>query len=156
MINKVIKGLRGDTFLIARDLGLEVLSEPGGLVKLVGEIRSYVFPRAREETKEFYRAGQKQGGPLFRQLGKAMLSYIQRRRRWWYMLCELDDIMVFVDSLRTKLMLELSGLNRQKILVVKACADTKDFEGVGKVLIENYSDTHLREGLRSWTGRGNP
>ena len=53
-------------------------------------------------------------------------------------------------------MLELSGLNRQEILVVKACADTKDFEGVGKVLIENYSGTHLREGSRSWTGRGNP
>ena len=53
-------------------------------------------------------------------------------------------------------MLELSGLNRQEILVVKACADTKDFEGVGKVLIENYSGTHLREGSRSWIGRGNP
>ena len=63
--------------------------------------------------------------------------------------------MVVLDSLRTELMLELSGLNRKEILVVKGCADTKDFEGVGKVLIENYSGTHLREGLRSWTGRGN-
>ena len=43
-----------------------MLSEPGGLVKFVGEIRSYVFPRAREEAKELYRTGQKQGGPLFR------------------------------------------------------------------------------------------
>ena len=152
----MIEGLRGDAFSIARDLGLEVLSEPGGLVKLVGEIRSHVFPRAREEAKELFRAGQKQGGPLSRQPGEPMLSYVQRRRRWWHMLCELDDTMVFSDSLRTELMLELSGLNRQEILVVKACADTKDFEGVGKVLIENYSGTHLREGSRSWTGRGNP
>ena len=154
LVNKVIEGLRGDAFSIARDLGLEVLSEPGGLVKLVGEIRSHVFPRAREEAKELFRAGQKQGGPLSRQPGEPMLSYVQRRRRWWHMLCELDDTMVFSDSLRTELMLELSGLNRQEILVVKACADTKDFEGVGKVLIENYSGTHLREGSRSWTGRG--
>ena len=156
LVNKVIEGLRGDAFSIARDLGLEVLSEPGGLVKLVGEIKSHVFPRAREEAKELFRAGQKQGGPLSRQPGEPMLSYVQRRRRWWHMLCELDDTMVFSDSLRTELMLELSGLNRQEILVVKACADTKDFEGVGKVLIENYSGTHLREGSRSWTGRGNP
>ena len=156
LVNKVIEGLRGDAFSIARDLGLEVLSEPGGLVKLVGEIKSHVFPRAREEAKELFRAGQKQGGPLSRQPGEPMLSYVQRRRRWWHMLCELDDNMVFSDSLRTELMLELSGLNRQEILVVKACADTKDFEGVGKVLIENYSGTHLREGSRSWTGRGNP
>ena len=145
LVNKVIEGLRGDAFSIARDLGLEVLSEPGGLVKLVGEIKSHVFPRAREEAKELFRAGQKQGGPLSRQPGEPMLSYVQRRRRWWHMLCELDDTMVFSDSLRTELMLEL-----------KACADTKDFEGVGKVLIENYSGTHLREGSRSWTGRGNP
>ena len=135
-LNKVIEGLRGDAFSIARDLGLEVLSKPGGLVKLVGEIKSHVFPRAREEAKELFRAGQKQGGPLSRQPGKPMLSYVQRRRRWWHMLCELDETMVFSDSLRTELMLELSGLNRQEILVVKACADTKDFEGVGKVLIE--------------------
>ena len=60
----MIEGLRGDAFSIARDLGLEVLSEPGGLVKLVGEIKSHVFPRAREEAKELFRAGQKQGGPL--------------------------------------------------------------------------------------------
>ena len=132
LVNKVIEGLRGDAFSIARDLGLEVLSEPGGLVKLVGEIKSHVFPRAREEAKELFRAGQKQGGPLSRQPGEPMLSYVQRRRRWWHMLCELDDTMVFSDSLRTELMLELSGLNRQEILVVKACADTKDFEGVGK------------------------
>ena len=54
LVNKVIEGLRGDAFSIARDLGLEVLSEPGGLVKLVGEIRSHVFPRAREEAKELF------------------------------------------------------------------------------------------------------
>ena len=29
-----------------------------------------------------------------------------------------------------ELMLELSGLSRQEVLVVKACAATKDFEGV--------------------------
>ena len=66
----MIEGLRGDAFSIARDLGLEVLSEPGGLVKLVGEIKSHVFPRAREEAKELFRAGQKQGGPLSRQPGE--------------------------------------------------------------------------------------
>ena len=34
LVNKVIEGLRGDAFSIARDLALEVLSEPGGLVNL--------------------------------------------------------------------------------------------------------------------------
>ena len=132
LVNKVIEGLRGDAFSIARDLGLEVLSAPGGLVRLVNEIKAHVFPRAKEEAKELFRAGQKQGGPLSRQPSEPMLSYVQRRRRWWTMLRELDDSMEFSDSLRTELMLELSGLNRQEILVVKACANTKDFEGIAK------------------------
>ena len=155
LVNRVIEGLRGDAFSIARDLGLEVLSAPGGLIRLVNEIKAHVFPRAKEEAKELFRAGQKQGGPLSRQPSEPMLSYVQRRRRWWAMLRELDDSMEFSDSLRTELMLELSGLNRQEILVVKACANTKDFEGIAKVLVENYSGIHLREGSRSWTGRGN-
>ena len=36
LVNKVIEGLRGDAFSIARDLGLEVLSEPGGLSETCG------------------------------------------------------------------------------------------------------------------------
>ena len=48
------------------------------------------------------------------------------------------------------------GVERTQSTRDPRCADTKDFEGVGKVLIENYSGTHLREGSRSWTGRGNP
>ena len=52
-----------------------------------------------------------------------------------------------------ELMLELSGLSRQEVLVVKACAATKDFEGVAKVLVDQYSGIHVREGSRSWNGR---
>ena len=37
-----------------------------------------------------------------------------------------------------ELMLELSGSSRQAVLVVKACATTKDFEGVAKVLVDQY------------------
>ena len=42
--------------------------------------------------------------------------------------------MALSDGLRMELMLELSGLSWQEVLVVKACATTKDFEGVAKVL----------------------
>ena len=51
-------------------------------------------------------------------------------------------------------MLELAGLSRQEILVVKACATSKTFEGYAQVLIDHYSGVHLREGSRSWQGRG--
>ena len=61
--------------------------------------------------------------------------------------------MALSDGLRMELMLELSGLSRQEVLVVKACADTKDFEGVAQVLVDQYSGIHLREGSKSWVGR---
>ena len=61
--------------------------------------------------------------------------------------------MQLLDSLRMELMLELSVLSRQEGLVVRACATSKDFEGVAKVLVEQYGQIHLHEGSRSWTGR---
>ena len=49
-------------------------------------------------------------------------------------------------------MLELSGLQRQEVLVVKACATTKDLEGYAAILVDHYSGIHMREEGRSWNG----
>ena len=154
LVNKIVEGLRGDAFLLARDLGLETLARPGGLERLIEVIRNHVFPRALEESKELFRAGQKHGGPLSRQPTESMLSYTQRRRRWWTLLVELDPTMMISEAFRTELLLEMSGISRQEILVVKACRKSDDFKGTARVLVDNYSGIHLREGSRSWTGRG--
>lgn len=58
------------------------------------------------------------------------------------------------ESFRIELMLELSGISRQEILLVKACRTDSSFEGTARVLIDHYSGIHLREGSRSWTGKG--
>ena len=156
LVNKIIEGLRGDAFSIARDMGLERLVQVGGLEALVAAIKTHVFPRAQEEAKELFRAGQKYGGPLARQPSEPMLSYTQRRRRWWTLLQELDPTMQLSDTLRMELMLELSGLSRQETLVVRACATTKNFEGVAAVLVDQYSGIHLRETSKSWMSRSAP
>ena len=78
LVNKVVEGLRGDAFLIARDMGLEFLIVPGGIERLVELVRQNVFPRATEEAKELFRMGQRQGGPFSRQSGESMLSFTQR------------------------------------------------------------------------------
>ena len=99
-------------------------------------MKAFVFPRANEEAKELFRAGQKHGGQLSHQSGEFMLSYTNRRKRWWSVLQELDSTMMLSDSLRAELLLELSGLSRQEILVTKACANPKNFEGHCKVLVD--------------------
>ena len=108
MVQKVLEGLREEAFELARDIGVDVLTQPGGLRKFVEKLRDNVFPRASEEARELFKVGQKPGS-LARQNGESMLSYVPRRRRWWNLL-----------KMRVELLLELSGLSRQEIIVIKA------------------------------------
>ena len=62
LVTKVVEGLRGDAFLIARDLGLETLTREGGFEYLVERIKSHVFHRAEEEAKELLGQAKRQVG----------------------------------------------------------------------------------------------
>ena len=83
-----------------------------------------------------------------------MLSYVGRRRRWWKILTEFGSSMELSESLRRELLLELSALQGQEILVVKACAVTEDFEGyAAAILVDHYSGIYMRGGGQSWNGQ---
>ena len=143
MVQKVLEGLREEAFELARDIGVDVLTQPGGLRKFVEKLRDVVFPRASEEARELFKVGQKPGS-LARQNGESMLSYVSRRRRWWKLLKTLDGSIELSEPMRVELLLELSALSRQEIIVIKACA--KSFESVAATVVEQYSGVHLREG----------
>ena len=146
MVQKVLEGLREEAFELARDIGVDVLTQPGGLRKFVEKLRDNVFPRASEEARELFKVGQKPGS-LARQSGEPMLSCVSRRRRWWNLLKTLDGSIELSEPMRVELLLELSGLSRQEIIVIKACApDAKSFESVAATLVEQYSGVQLREG----------
>ena len=146
MVQKVLEGLREEAFELARDIGVDVLTRPGGLRKFVEKLRDTVFPRASEEARELFKVGQKPGS-LARQNGESMLSHVSRRRRWWKLLKTLDGSIESSEPMRVELLLELSGLSRQEIIVIKACApDAKSFESVAATLVEQYSGVHLCEG----------
>ena len=128
------------------------LTAPGGLRDFISRMSNVMFPRAAEEARELFRAGQRQGA-LARQGGESMLSHVSRRRRWWKLLKSLDDSIELSEPMRVELVFELSGLNRQESLVIKACtSNAKSFEAVSATLVEHYSGVHLKEG-RS-LGRG--
>ena len=146
MVQKVLEGLREEAFELARDIGVDVLTQPGGLRKFVEKLRDNAFPRASEEARELFKVRQKPGS-LARHNGESMLSYVSRRRRWWNLLNTLDGSIELSEPMRVELLLELSGLSRQEIIVIKACApDAKSFESVAATLVEQYSGVHLREG----------
>ena len=146
MVHRVLEGLRDEAFELARDIGVDALTAPGGLRSFIERMREVVFPRATEEARELFRAGQRPG-TLSRQAGESMLSYISRRRRWWNLLKTLDASIELSEPMHVELLLELSGLSRQEALVVKACtADPKKFEQIANTLVQHYTGVHLREG----------
>ena len=123
-----------------------MLTQPGGLRKFVNKLSDVVFPRASEEARELFKTGQVPSS-LARQSQESMLSYVSRRRRWWKLLKTLDSSIELSEPMRAELFLELSGLTRQEIIVIKACApDAKSFESVAATLVEQNSGVHLREG----------
>ena len=112
MVQNVLEGLREEAFELARDIGVDVLTQPGGLRKFVEKLRDVVFPRASEEARELFKTGQKPGS-LARQNQESMLSYVSRRRRWWKLLKTLDGSIELSEPMRVELLLELSGLSRR-------------------------------------------
>ena len=130
MVHRVLEGLRDEAFELARDIGVESLTAPGGLRFFVEKMREVVFPRrATEEARELFRAGHMAYSP-----GKQLLR-------------TLDTTIELSEPMRVELLLELSGLTRQEALVIKACADdSKNFDAVSRVLVDHYSGVHLREG----------
>ncbi|CAJ1328784.1 unnamed protein product, partial [Effrenium voratum] len=158
LTHRIVEGLRGDAFLVARDLGLDALSEPQGIENLIKQMRDMVFPRATEEARELFRVGQKPQGALSRQRGESMISYISRRRRWWRTLVEMDPTLSLSEQMRSELMLELANISHQEILVIRACSEGgRELSKVEEALIRNYGGVHLREGRvlgPSSTGKG--
>ena len=120
MVHRVLEGLRDEAFELARDIGIESLTAPGGLRNFLAQLRNVVFLHAAEEARELFRAGQRHG---------------------------VDSSIELSEPMRVELLLELSGLSRQESLVIKACTSNfRSFEAVAATSVEHYSGVHLKEG----------
>ena len=146
-VSKILEGLRGDAFSIARDIGLNRLLRPDGIDHLIEQIRQQAFPLQSEEASELFRQGQLLSGPLAKQPGEPMLSYIARRKRWWSTLCELDPDIRLSEAMHANLLVELSGLSRQEQLMVKTAARSQTTDEFACVLVQHHSVVHMKERL---------
>ena len=77
-MSKIIEGLRGDAFVVAKQIGLKALCEvgddfaPSGADLLIKKVREVVFPLTTHEAKELFRQYTKPSGSLARQTGESM------------------------------------------------------------------------------------
>ena len=129
---KIVEGLRGDAFAIARGVGMTELLSENGVKILIERIRQQVFPLKQTKGREVFLMGQKPGGPLSTAAGESMVSFIVRRRRWWAMLRELDDTIQLSANIRGDLLLDQTGLSRQEKLMVL------DFDKIAAALLEQH------------------
>ena len=125
-MSKVIDGLKGEAFVIAKEVGLdaiwevgstEVVTEDGttpaitpGVDVLIEAIKRHVFPLTTFEAKELFRQYTKPSGSLSRQNGESMHQYVSRRRQCLKLLKELDAEFTLSGGRRADLLLDLSGL----------------------------------------------
>ena len=89
-VNKIVEGLRGDALDMAMDIGKDTLLTDKSINQLISDIRSTLFPIEAEEAKIRFPIGQTPYGPMSRQSGTPMISYISRRKRWWKIVTKLD------------------------------------------------------------------
>ena len=152
LVNKVIEGLRGDAFSIARDLGLEVLSAPGGLVRLVNEIKPMCSRVPSKKLRSCsVRDRNKEGLCLDSPVSQCCrmcrdhvdvggLCCVSWMTRWSFQTaCVQSWCWNWVDS------------TDKRSWWWRLVLTPKTLKELPKVLVENYSGIHLREGSRSWT-----
>ena len=87
---KVCDALSDDALKIAMGIGTDRLAQHDGLVLLIERIKAHVYDFKEEEARELCQAGLAPDGPLARQTGERMSSYITRRTRWFERLRQLD------------------------------------------------------------------
>ena len=145
-VTKIVEGLRGDAFDVARDLGEDVLCGDDGLIMLVDAMRTTVFPLKAQEVKELLKHGTKPGGLLSRQAGESMTSYVSRRKRWWRLLTQLDHEIMLSDAHRADLLLDLSGLDAgQRLMLMSSIQNNRSFSKIAEALVLQHSAIHRRE-----------
>ena len=140
VMSKVVDGLRGDAFIIAKEVGLEKIWTPGdpdswdldaapaGVDTLIAAIKLSVFPLTTHEAKELFRQYIKPSGSLSRQSSESMMQYIARRRRCWKLLCELDPEIVLSEGHRADMLLDLAGLDKNERTMIQASiGNARDF-----------------------------
>ena len=144
LASKILDGLTGDAASIAYEFGHEELVKPDGVARLVKLIEDEVMGHGKEAARELHDLGTRRGkGPLSRQHGETITSYLARRRRWKDRIALLDAEIKLPDTLVADYLLANARLNEQEKLSVKTCCnDELTVEGVTKQLKRLFRTKH--------------
>ena len=146
LASKFLDSLRSEAYIIAEDLGTDILFSNDNIPKVVEAVRERLFPLAEQESKELYRLGTQVGDVLSRQAGEPMVSYIDRRRRWLRKLQQLDKATHINEAVLTDLLLDNSGLSRnERLMVLTSMGSSVATRDAESALIKMHSRIHTLE-----------
>ena len=149
---RACEGLTGEAFKCAMDIGLTELGKENGVVQLVARLRTFIFPI---EARELYKIGQQKHGALSRQLSESITSYIQRRKRWWQLLTQMDKSLNMSERMLGELLLEHAGLtSTERLMVMTSTNNDLSFDKVAEAMVKQNALT--KESTRDYhSGKGN-
>ena len=91
LVSKIIDGLTDDALQVTMDLGDTVLNRTTGIDFIIAAMENMVTGSKEDGARDLFQAGTKSDGPLTRQHGESMASYITRRKRWFDRMKKIDS-----------------------------------------------------------------
>jgi len=161
LASKVTDVLTDDALKVAMDIGEQDLATEEGVTALIDAMEEHVMQYKDDEARELFHAGTQVDGPLSRQHGESMSSYIARRRRWFQRLTELDAATKVSENILADYLLDCAGLPPdQKLMIRTVCGNRREFDEVATALRHQHPRIHVLESHRSKDDRaatwGNP
>ena len=145
---RLVDGLRGPALQVARNLAVDKLAAEGGPDYLLQSLQTMLQPRSRQEARELYQAGAQQGGPLSRQHGERIPSYVLRRKAWYGLMTDLDPQLTLPDGIVAEQLLQNAGLSEDhKLLIRTAIGGDVTWKKVCEELVAQHSRIHERDQL---------
>ena len=83
LVTSMIDALSDDALKIAMDMTEAELTAEDAVQVLMDRIEANSARFKKDEARELHRAGTRTTGPMCRQAGEPVVSYISRRRRWY-------------------------------------------------------------------------
>ena len=132
------------------DMTEEELTAPVAVKTLMDRIEASTARYKKDEARELHRAGCRTSGPLCRQTGEPMISYISRRRRWYKRLKQLDGTTVVSENILSDSLIDCAVMNEQEKLSVRTLAgDSTEFDVIATHIQKICRDIHTKETKRS-------
>ena len=143
---RLVEGLRGQALRLAQQLSIKKLASGDGPEELLKIFNTSLKPRREQEARELYAAGCREGGPMARQNGEPMSSYVARRRAWWAALQGLDSELQIPDLILSEQILQNAGITEDHKLMIRTILGGKlSTDKVIAELLSQHPNIHDRE-----------